>query len=130
MRPRLNYDGSAIALSFLPAAEAAGDGYTYHHLRRDIYELVTTTAGVHVASRYVAPSAHLTIARFVEGSVREGGGVKELIGLVEEVNRGLERECGDEREWGWVVGEEKGLVCREGTVWYGGGESLWEGRGF
>ena len=137
MKPRVNYDGSAIALSFLPAANAASGGengadagYTYHHLRRDVYELVTRTANVEVASRYVASSAHLTIARFVEQSIHEMGRVGELIKRIEEVNEGLEKMCGDEEKWGWTVGEEKGLVCREGRVWYGGGESLGEGKGF
>ncbi|MDI1493561.1 MAG: hypothetical protein OHK93_005352 [Ramalina farinacea] len=129
VKPRVNYDGSAIALSFLPAS-GGGEGYTYHHLRRDVYDLVTRNAGVEVASRYTVASAHLTIARFVEQSIWEEGKVGELIKCIEEVNKDLERDYGDEGQWGWTVGEEKGLVCREGRVWYGGGESLGEGKGF
>ncbi len=66
-------------MSFLPAAgesvvspppvapkpdDRAGrdDGYTYHHLRRDIFGLVGGT-GVDIASRYVVPSAHMTLGR-------------------------------------------------------------------
>ncbi|KAI4136567.1 MAG: hypothetical protein LQ341_005547, partial [Variospora aurantia] len=77
VKPMLSYDTAAIALSFVPAAEAE-DGYSYHHLRRDLYDLATST-GVEVASRYVVPSAHLTVARFVnqddvesEGKVDRG----------------------------------------------------------
>ena len=30
----------------------------------------------------------------------------------------------------WVVGEEQGLECRRGTLWYGGGKQVRLGRGF
>jgi len=72
VKPMLSYDAAAIALSFLPAAgediygrrDLEAESYTYHHLRRDIYALSNIT-GVEIASRYVVPSSHLTIARFV-----------------------------------------------------------------
>lgn len=38
--------------------------YTYHHLRRDMYDLCDDM-GVKPVSRYFHPSAHITIARFV-----------------------------------------------------------------
>jgi hypothetical protein len=28
------------------------------------------------------------------------------------------------------VGQEKGLDCRQGTLWYGGGETIRIGKGF
>lgn len=59
VKPMLSFDAAAFALSFLPGA---ADAYTYHHLRRDLYSHIT--AVLPVASRYVVPSAHLTIARF------------------------------------------------------------------
>jgi len=132
------------------------DDYTYHHLRRDIYSLCTD-AGVTIGSRYTVPSAHLTIARFVtqedimiketpttqaESSKDGGQGgvdrekVKELVERIEEINAWLEREYwprGGEgiRAGGeWIVGEEKGLDCRRGTLWYGGGETVRLGKGF
>ena len=71
IKPMLNYDSAALALSFVPAAgeglirerTAADDHFTYHHFRRDLYAAITE-AGVNVGSRYVVPSAHLTVARF------------------------------------------------------------------
>ena len=67
IKPMLSYDSAAIALSFVPAAaevQDTDDEFTYHHLRRDVYNLCKST-GVEIASRYTVPSAHLTIARFV-----------------------------------------------------------------
>lgn len=152
VKPMLSYDSSAIALSFVPAAGeglAGGrrsdeDDYTYHHLRRDLYELCTT-AGVNVASRYVVPSAHLTIGRFVtqqdileegEQGKFDGSKVKRLVDRIEELNAWLEREYWPIEGYGialggeWIVGEGKGLDCRRGTLWYGGGETVRLGKGF
>ena len=141
LSPMLSYDTSAIALSFLPAAASENDAYTYHHLRRDIYSMCEA-AGVEIASRYTVPSAHLTIARFVtqqdilgDRGV-EGAKVERLVERIEEVNRWLEteywpREGNGVKEGGeWVVGQEKGLDCRRGTLWYGGGETVRLGKGF
>lgn len=136
VKPMLSYDTAAIALSFLPAA-SEDDAYTYHHLRRDIYYQVKYS-GADVASRYVVPSSHLTIARFVtQKDLEEEGGrgmdqemIKTLVEKLENVNGNLEREHWSKPTGEWVVGEEKGLVCRRGTVWYGGGESQHEGQGF
>ena len=149
VKPMLSYDAAAIALSFLPAAgeglpeakAADADTYTYHHLRRDLYGLCES-AGVEVASRYVVPSSHLTIARFVtqkDISGKDGNGidraqVEGLVGKLEEINAELRSKYWSEDSWigegSWVVGEEKGLVNRRGTLWYGGGHSHYEGKGF
>ncbi len=147
VKPMLSYDAAAIALSFLPAAgeglpEAkAADAYTYHHLRRDMYGLCKS-AGVEVASRYVVPSSHLTIARFVtqedisheDGNGIDRGKIKGLVEKLEEINAELRSkywsEDGLTSKGSWIVGEEKGLVYRRGTVWYGGGHSQHEGKGF
>ena len=152
IKPMLSYDTAAIALSFLPAAgeELTGgrtveeDGYTYHHLRRDLYETCSST-GVKVASRYTVPSAHLTIARFVtQDDIMKGGAqgtiesakIKKLVEKLEEINAWLEKEYWPSesqsiKEGGeWVVGEEKGFDCRKGTLWYGGGETVRLGKGF
>ncbi|KAL2000651.1 hypothetical protein VTN02DRAFT_2790 [Thermoascus thermophilus] len=156
IKPMISYDASAMALSFVPAAgEGAGmhrsaeaDKYTYHHLRRDIYDKAAT-AGIQVASRYTVPSAHITIARFVtqDGFLREGAAedgrpsgvdhdrVKELIEKIEEINRRLQseywpKEDGNIKQGGeWIVGQEKGLDFRKGRLWYGGGETILLGQG-
>ncbi|KAL9127219.1 MAG: hypothetical protein Q9217_003857 [Psora testacea] len=147
VKPLVSYDNAAIALSFLPAAgellpggrKPEGDEYTYQHLRRDLYDICQST-GVEVASRYVVPSSHLTIARFVDQDIFQRDKMGQLIEEIEKINAKLQ-----EKYWPhendnpqgqngeplqWIVGEEKGLVCRKGTVWYGGGESHYEGKGF
>jgi hypothetical protein len=140
VKPMVSFDSSALALSFVPAAgegTSAGenDQYSYHHLRGDIWDLVRR-AGLPVASRYVVPSAHLTIARFIShaGFTKEDevdrSRVESFVNKLEEINRKLE-----EAYWPrdnvatvppggeWVVGQE-GLVIRRGRVWYGGGEDV------
>lgn len=154
VKPAVSYDAGGVALSFLPAAGEAvvspapspagvreglegeivgGDGYTYHHLRRDV-EGVLEGAGVGVEARYQVPSAHITLARYLgtedHGTVEQR---RRWVGKVEEVNAWLEKEV-----WGvrgefigeWIVGQERGLDLRCGTVWYGGGRSIMAGEGF
>jgi vesicle-fusing ATPase len=148
INPMVGFDAQALAISFVPAAGeaplpegrvAADDAYSYHHLRRDLHARFLE-AGVEVGSRYVVPSAHLTIARFVNASDFEDGNGKvsqekmtRLVQTVEEVNAWLRElwadgDCKDVLQW--VVGEEKGLDCRAGTVWYGGGSTVMLGEGF
>ena len=149
IKPMLSYDAAAIALSFLPAAgegllgkkAANADSYTYHHLRRDMYGLCKSS-GVEVTSRYVVPSSHLTIARFVTqkdilSNDDQSVDLRKVEGLVkklEEINAELRSKYWTEdslkSEGSWTVGEEKGLVYRKGTLWYGDGHSHHEGRGF
>lgn len=141
VNPMLSYDTAAIALSFLPASGEGSDlnakAYTYHHLRRDIYAECKNT-GVEVASRYVVPSSHLTVARFVTekdfAKADEAGldqlKIRRLIEKIEEVNDNLHVNHWTKQTGKWQVGEEKGLVCRTGRVWYGGGQSQHEGSGF
>ena len=146
VKPMLSYDGAAVALSFLPAAGEGlappGDSYTYHHLRRDLYGLCTST-GVKVASRYTVPSSHLTLARFI---TREGGergdpecdrvDMKAWVETLDATNLWLREKYWSRdglvvKEGGeWTVGQEKGLDCRKGTLWYGGGETVRLGQGF
>jgi hypothetical protein len=155
VKPMISYDNAALALSLLPAAGETldngrtleDDGYTYHHLRRDLYNLCSAS-GVTVGSRYVVPSAHFTIARFISQDPfsESSGGEEEFkpdaaklrdwIGKIEDINTWLQQEYwpkeGNAIEPGgeWVVGEEKGLDCRRGRLWYGGGETIKLGKGF
>lgn len=147
VKPLLSYDAQALALSFLPAAGESGrtpeeDSYTYHHLRRDLYNKAQAT-GVKVASRYVMPSAHLTIARFIskcdfeteDGRV-DHVQIEALIKTIDEINDRLMKEYWPRidciKDGGeWIVGQEKGLECRKGALWYGsGGSTVSLGRGF
>jgi hypothetical protein len=150
----LSYDSAALALSFVPAAgeglingrTAADDHYTYHHFRRDLYAAITA-AGVNVASRYVVPSAHLTVARFNSPNVFGGDPMdaevtldmkkrKHWIHEIELINDWLRNEFWPQEDHPikaggeWIVGEEKGLDFRKGTLWYGGGETIYLGKGF
>ena len=147
VKPMVSYDAQALALSFLPASGESGstghdDSYTYHHLRRDLFTKVSAT-GVKVASRYVIPSAHLTIGRFIKNSDFEKADgsvdhakVEKLVTTIEEINDWLQREywpseSGVKDGGEWIVGEERGLTCRKGTLWYGsGGENIYQGKGF
>ncbi|KAJ5747183.1 uncharacterized protein N7511_008879 [Penicillium nucicola] len=143
LKPMVSFDASAMALSFAPAAgepsaeQSAGhdDQYTYHHLRRDVFDMVRA-AGIPVASRYIVPSAHVTIARFITQDGFEVAGqvdharVKLIIDKIGEINEKLESmywpQPGDTQpEKGeWVVGKGQGLVIRKGRLWYGGGENV------
>ncbi|MCJ1389785.1 transport between ER and Golgi ATPase protein [Xylographa bjoerkii] len=146
VKPMISYDATAIALSFVPATEDVEDGaeshdnsYTYHHLRRDIYGL-SQSAGVTIASRYTIPSAHLTIARFVtqEDFVSKDAGallydsrkMKTWISTIESLNEWLMENYWPKAGYSipeggqWIVGQEKGLDFRKGTLWYGGGETV------
>ena len=145
VKPMLSYDATAIALSFVPAASEMpttsdtvnGNDYTYHHLRRDIYALSKGT-GVEIASRYVVPSAHLTIARFVSqkdisgqnGMILDTAKVKKIVEGLETINIELETKHRPKGTGDWTVGEEKGLDCRKGRLWYGGGQTVHLGKGF
>lgn len=157
IKPLLSYDGAALALSFLPAAgeglpsssspsshdhhpdslsrTEADDSYTYHHLRRDLFTLASTT-GVKIDSRYVVPSSHITVGRFLTQKDHDSKEkMARFIEGVEDINRWLESEFwpkdGGRREEGeWLVGMERGLDYRIGALWYGGGETVRIGMGF
>jgi len=148
VKPLLSYDAQALALSFLPAAgeptgqdSASKDSCTYHHLRRDLHAKASAT-GVKVASRYVIPSAHLTIGRFVtrsdfettDGKV-DHAEAERLVETIESINSWLREQYWPREEGGkeggeWLVGEGKGLDFRKGALWYGGGETVRLGKGF
>ncbi|KAH7091263.1 RNA ligase/cyclic nucleotide phosphodiesterase [Paraphoma chrysanthemicola] len=150
IKPMIGYDASALALSFVPSAgeglesdRKPDDGYTYHHLRRDIFALCRD-AGVQVDSRYVVPSSHLTIGRFIttkdfadQDGVHDPVKMKAFVDKIEEINGWLEKEFWPEHNNGAIpkggefnVGEETGLHCRMGTLWYGDGEEVHKGQGY
>ena len=114
--PGLGYDGGAVAVSFLPRVGGAG----YVGLREEMWRRCKEV-GVEVRSRYVLPSAHVTVARYVGAEGWEegmGGWVKGLEGVGEWL-KGVPEEEGR-----WRVGVERGVECRTGRLWYGGGERV------
>ncbi|KAJ5316104.1 hypothetical protein N7476_006411 [Penicillium atrosanguineum] len=147
-RPVVSYDASALALSFLPVFEDAGkmneavnDSYSYHHLRRDLYDRVTQS-GCQIGARYCVPSAHITIARLVipVGSTHEEelaaleGNVVKLVERLEDINQELRsndwKRFGHPSRGEWTVGQEQGLELNKGVAWYGTGEKVLIGQGF
>lgn len=112
----------------------ADDAYTYHHLRRDVFDLARTT-GVDIDSRYVVPSAHITLGRYL---TQEDHATPELrqrwVDAIDEINAWLARDVWDRTDGDfvgeWIVGQEKGLDARSGTLWYGGGKTIMMGEGF
>ncbi len=146
VKPLLGYDASAVALTFVPASGSDGDDYSYHHLRRDLYKLCTST-GVPITSRYTVPSAHLTIARFTSQADFassqdriDSSKITTWVQRLKDINEWLRAEYwpkeddnnAEEIKRGgeWIVGQEKGLDHRRGTLWYGGGETVMIGKGF
>lgn len=81
------------------------------------------------------PSAHITLGRYLDESDHDTPEKREAWdGAVDGVNQWLEREVWDrpgaDFVGEWVVGHEKGLDARAGTLWYGGGRTIMMGEGF
>lgn len=160
VKPLVSYDLSAIALSFVPASgeevqspppvpphpeniahpglsdgsTAESDRYTYHHLRRDVFKTARAT-GVAIGSRYVVPSAHITLGRYLTQKDHATPELRERwIQAIDDVNKWLETEVWEVRDGRfigeWIVGQERGLDARCGTLWYGGGRTIMVGEGF
>ncbi|KAK4154177.1 RNA ligase/cyclic nucleotide phosphodiesterase [Chaetomidium leptoderma] len=160
VKPMISYDLSAVAVSFLPASgeqvlsppsvppfpedigqpgqlngsAAESDNYTYHHLRRDVFNMASEA--VVIDSRYVVPSAHITLGRYLTEKDHETPELRERwIQAIEDMNKWLEKEVWevtDGGEWAgeWIVGQERGLDARCGALWYGGGRTILTGEGF
>lgn len=151
VKPLLVNDRSAFALTLLPASGepplsppptapdrpevlVQGDAYTYHHLRRDLYQLAGRS-GLPIAPRYQVASAHLTLGRFLDDSDHDTPEKRlRWVGAVDRVNQWLAAEVWDkpgaDYVGEWLVGHEKGLDARCGTLWYGGGRTIILGEGF
>ncbi|RYP81863.1 hypothetical protein DL770_005771 [Monosporascus sp. CRB-9-2] len=140
VKPRLAFDNAGVALLYVPAAgeikdgRGTDEGYTYPHLQRDIIKLFREE-GVEVNARHPPTSCHITLARFItnedhcsDGKPDHNAMASWVLGI-EEINEMLIKEYwpheGTAPEAGnWVIGEGRDLDVREGTVWYGGGQSL------
>jgi hypothetical protein len=108
---QLNIDNMGIALSFVPSSE---HNYTYHHLRADMHSLALES-GVSIDMCYTAPSAHVTIGRFVDNGFFEAEEQRsEFVGLVDRINKELNAERAE-----WMGGEEEGLELQLGYLKFG-----------
>ena len=111
--PQLSFDKMGIALNFLPSAEAP---YTYHHLRSDMHALALES-GVSIDMCYTAPSAHVTLGRFVGNAFfEEHEARKRFLRLVEGINHELKAERSGQV---WRVGEDEGLELQLGYLKFG-----------
>jgi len=147
LKPLVSYDTAAIALSFLPAAgepvpsslqdvvtvkDQEDEVFTYHHLRQSLYSLASGS-GVKVESRYVVPSVHTTIGRFLTDVDHDTAEKRRRYILgIEDINRWLAEEVWFDQkgEGEWVCGQEVGIGFYKGTLWYGDGEPVMVGKGF
>jgi hypothetical protein len=126
-RPQLACDTSSLVVKFLPVT-GTNTSYTYHHLRRDLFDQVSTL-GIIMCPRYVVPSAHITVARFIDNVDFEMDGK-----TVEEKMRKWWKLIDNINVWLASLPDEKGMwtidnaECRTGTQWYGGGESVGDAR--
>lgn len=135
-KPFLSYDKAALAVSFLPLEGGKEKSYTYHHLRRDMWEMLKR-GGFDVDSRYIVPSAHVTVGRFfstaeIQATEKPGAVSKEMkrwIEVIDGINEWLEQE-GEEYMRGdngdgepfWEM--DAPLILRKGRLWYGGGDPV------
>ncbi|CAE7214403.1 hypothetical protein CFE70_009774 [Pyrenophora teres f. teres 0-1] len=109
--PQLNIDKMGIALSFVPCSD---QDYTYHHLRADMHTQALAS-GVSVDMCYTAPSAHVTLGRFIGNEYfKKDKGRTDFLRVVEKINsdlKGLQDE--------WIVAEEEGLELQLGYLKFG-----------
>lgn len=131
-KPFLSFDKAALAVSFLPIEGGGDRDYTYHHLRGDLWGMLRKR-GIDVSSRYIVPSAHLTVGRFIEtGPAGTGSVAKEMerwIKAIDEINDWLEKNGeqymrGDDGEGQSFWEIDTPLDLRKGLLWYGGGQTV------
>ncbi|KFY59124.1 hypothetical protein V497_04508 [Pseudogymnoascus sp. VKM F-4516 (FW-969)] len=111
IRPLISFDAAALALSFVPVAD---EKYSYHHLRRDLFALASST-GVDVGSRYVVPSAHATLGRFIYGEDHDSKEkLEKWVEAIEKINEWLVETYWGDNGLEWVVDQD--LVLRDGRL--------------
>lgn len=120
----LLFDQRGLALSFVPATGHA-PYKTYHHLRAALQACALST-GLSIDTCYTAPTAHITLGRFVGtaaffGAQKAGVARMQFVAEVRRINAELREWWGREDEGGWVVGGESGLECQLGYLKFGRG---------
>jgi hypothetical protein len=107
--PRLSVDVAGLALSFI--SDPAQD-HTYHHLRANM-QAVALESGAAFDMCYTAPSAHVTLGRYVgDGFFDTKERRKEFVDLVRSVSKELESNGAV-----WVIEEE--LELQSGFLKFG-----------
>ena len=131
-KPFLSFDKAGLAVSFLSIEGGRDRSYTYHHLRRDLWGMLRRR-GIEASSRYLVPSAHLTVGRFIGvepvgiGSVAKE--MKKWIKVIDEINDWLEKYGeqymhGDDGEGQSFWEIDTPLDLRKGLTWYGEGQKV------
>ena len=111
MAPTISFDKMGIALNFLPSDT---NPYTYHHLRSDLHTRALES-GIKIDMCYTAPSAHVTIGRFIGNKFFEcAESRKEFVKLIQDYNS-VQRGNKDL----WTVGESQGLEMQLGYLKFG-----------
>ncbi|KAG9236344.1 RNA ligase/cyclic nucleotide phosphodiesterase [Amylocarpus encephaloides] len=143
IKPMLNIDDGAVALSFVPAAgecrdSVSDDQYTYLHLRNDLSRM-SCENGVEVVARYATTSSHMTVARFVSNKDHgDKRAMESWIKTLEALNIWLKDnyhpKIGQPNkvdvDCEWYIGAERPLEIRQGSLWYGGGETIETGTAY
>ncbi|KAJ4365983.1 hypothetical protein N0V95_000360 [Ascochyta clinopodiicola] len=110
--PQISFDKMGIALNFLPSKD---DTLTYHHLRSDMHALALDSGIGGIDMCYTAPSAHITIGRFIGNDLFETSeSRKGFVQLIKDLNR---ERLGDDTSW--IVGESQGLELQLGYLKFG-----------
>ncbi|KAJ8117232.1 hypothetical protein OPT61_g1526 [Boeremia exigua] len=110
--PTISFDKMGIALNYLPSDTHA---YTYHHLRSDMYALALESKITGIDCCYTAPSAHITIGRFIDNKFFETAEARtEFVERVKSFNAAQK-----EGDHAWVVGESQGLELQLGYLKFG-----------
>lgn len=112
-RPKICFDAAALALTFIPNPKKP---VSYTHYRAKLFDTVVNEAGIPVDSRYQVPSAHITIARFIDQVSPDK--LKALLAKAEELNGLLAAS-----DLEWTIGDERPALVRSGRIWYGGGRT-------
>ena len=158
--PRLVIDKMGVALSFLPHSDDNNEeqsgkidanssvqdtdkSWTYHHLRSTMHS-IALESGIGIDHCYTAPTAHVTIGRFVNDSYfHSPDATMKFVELIREINAELLRswpshlaswlgvhgmtgamsadgiDGADTSEIDWYVGQEKSLELQLGYLKFG-----------
>jgi hypothetical protein len=132
------FDGKGAAVTFVPDApqaehdaETPGSGnasFTYQHLRSEMHKLALKS-GIKIDTCYTAPTAHVTIGRFIGNSffaprptvseklVDGTSPVLRFVELIRRINEELEQMVWNDMRW--VIARGHGLECQFGYVKFG-----------
>ncbi|KAF2189218.1 hypothetical protein K469DRAFT_563129 [Zopfia rhizophila CBS 207.26] len=117
--PQLGFDKMGIALNFLPLDS---DRYTYHHLRSDMHALALES-GVGIDMCYTAPSAHITLGRFIGNSFFDVEESREkFASRVQEINEELRKRFEPNQggsDFEWAVAGDRSLELQLGYLKFG-----------